>query len=101
MRIHGGGGSGSVLSGEAPSDAGLDATQMHYVTSYSSAELRMSHCKRVRKMPLSWLDLSMLIVKTEADWIDLWRRVVEVCVTCLPVVKIHTHNSWVAVVQEP
>ena len=76
-----GGGGGSVLSGEAASDSGLDATQVHYVSSYSPAELRTFHCERVRKMPLSGLDPSMLIgflCKTEADWIDLRRRVAEV-----------------------
>jgi cysteine protease ATG4 len=70
----------SELSGGA-SDVGLDATQMHYVTSYSAAELRTFHCERVRKMPLSGLDPSMLIgflCKTEADWIDLRSRVAEV-----------------------
>jgi cysteine protease ATG4 len=75
------GGGGSVLSGEAASDAGLDPTQMHYVTSYNAAELRTFHCERVPKMPLSGLDPSMLIgflCKTEADWIDLRRRVAEV-----------------------
>jgi cysteine protease ATG4 len=73
-------GGGSVLSGEA-SDAGLDPTQVHYVTSYTAAELRTFHSERVRKMPLSGLDPSMLIgflCKTEADWIDLRRRVAEV-----------------------
>jgi cysteine protease ATG4 len=69
-----------VLSGEA-SDAGLDTTQMHYVISYSAAELRTFHCERVRKMLLLGMDPSMLIgflCKTEADWIELRRRVAEV-----------------------
>ena len=73
-------GGGSELFGAA-SDVGLDATQMHYVTSYSAAVLRMFHCERVRKMPLSGLDSSMLIgflCKTEEDWIDLQCRVAEV-----------------------
>ena len=77
-------GGGSVLSGEPGSEAGLDHTQMHFVTSYSAAELRTFRCERVRKMPLSGLDPSMLIgflCKTEADWIDLRRRVAEVRVT--------------------
>ena len=70
------------MSGEAASDSGLDATQVHYVTSYSAAELQTFHCERVRKMPLSGLDPSMLILcKTEADWIDLRRSVAEVRVT--------------------
>jgi cysteine protease ATG4 len=70
-----------VLSGEA-SDTGLDPTQVYYVTLYSVVELRTFHSERVRKMPLSGLDPSMLIgflCKTEADWIDLRRRVAEVC----------------------
>ena len=74
-------GGGSELSGPG-SDVGLDPTQMHYVSAYSTAELRTFHCERVRKMPLSGLDPSMLIgflCKTEADWIDLRRRVAEVC----------------------
>ena len=67
---------GSVLSGEAASDAGLNATQTHWVTSYSAAELRTFHRERERKMPLSGLDPRMLIgilCKTEADWVDLRR----------------------------
>jgi cysteine protease ATG4 len=74
------GAGGSELSGGA-SDVGLDATQMHYVTSYSAAELRTFHCERVRNIPLSGLDPSILIgflCKTEADWIDLRSRVAEV-----------------------
>ena len=51
---------GSVLSGEA-SNAWLDHTQMHSMTLYSAAELRTFHCERIRKMPLSRLDPSMLI----------------------------------------
>ena len=62
--------------------ADLDPIQRHYVTAYSAAELRTFHCDRVRKMPLSGLDPSMLIgflVKDEDDWIDFRRRVTEVC----------------------
>ena len=64
--------SGSVLSGGA-SDTWSDHTQMHCIASYSAAELQTFHCERVRKMPVSGLDPSMLIGflwKTEADWID-------------------------------
>ena len=71
-----GGGGGSILSGEAASDAGLDTTQTHYVTLYSAAKLRTFHCERVREMPLSGLNPSMLIgilCKTGADWVDLRR----------------------------
>jgi cysteine protease ATG4 len=58
----------------------LDPLQEHYVTSYHAAELKTFHCERVRKMPLSGLDPSMLIgflCKDEADWRDFRRRVVE------------------------
>ena len=63
---------------------GLDATQVHYGSSYSAVELRMFHCECVRKMPLLGPDLSMLIgflFKTGVDWIDLRLRVAEVRVT--------------------
>jgi len=74
-------GAGSELSGAA-SDSGLDLSQRHYVTAYGLTELRMFHCDRVRKIPLSGLDPSMLIgflCKNEADRIDLRQRVTEVC----------------------
>ena len=61
-----------MLSGEA-SDAWLDHTQMHCMTSHSAAELRTFHCERVRKMPHSGFDPSMLnefMFKTKADWVD-------------------------------
>lgn len=59
----------------------LDPVAEHYVTQYSAAELRTFHCDRVRKIPLSGLDPSMLLgflCKDEADWIDLRKRVNEV-----------------------
>ncbi|KIK80202.1 hypothetical protein PAXRUDRAFT_159269 [Paxillus rubicundulus Ve08.2h10] len=58
----------------------LDPVADHYVTQYSAAELRTFHCDRVRKMPLSGLDPSMLLgflCKDESDWIDLRRRINE------------------------
>ncbi|KAH9020204.1 hypothetical protein EDB85DRAFT_532534 [Lactarius pseudohatsudake] len=88
------GGGGSELSGAA-SDVGLDPTQMHYVTAYSATDLRTFHCDRVRKMPLSGLDPSMLIgflCKTEADWIDLRRRVAEL---------FKNHKTIFSIVDEP
>ena len=63
------------------SDVGVDATQIHYVTWYSGAELRTFHCERVRNVPLSGLDPSMhigFLCKTEEDWIDLRSRVADV-----------------------
>ncbi|KAG5651052.1 hypothetical protein H0H81_010067 [Sphagnurus paluster] len=56
----------------------LDPVQEHYVTAYHGAELKTFHCERVRKMPLSGLDPSMLIgflCKNKADWYDFRKRV--------------------------
>ncbi|KAG9311154.1 cysteine protease required for autophagy [Chiua virens] len=58
----------------------LDPLPEHYVTQYNTAELRTFHCDRIRKMPLSGLDPSMLLgflCKDEKDWIDLRRRINE------------------------
>jgi len=60
---------------------GLDPAQLHYCTAYSAAELKTFHCDRVRKMPLSGLDPSMLIgflCRDEDDWRDFRKRVSEV-----------------------
>lgn len=59
----------------------LDPVQRHLVSAYSAAELKTFHCDRVRKMPLSGLDPSMLmgfLCKDEADWQDLKQRIAEV-----------------------
>ncbi|TFK32623.1 peptidase family C54-domain-containing protein [Crucibulum laeve] len=64
----------------AEREEGLDPIQEHYCTAYSAAELNTFHCERVRKMPLSGLDPSMLIgflCRDEADWWDFRRRVAE------------------------
>ncbi|KAF9043299.1 peptidase family C54-domain-containing protein [Panaeolus papilionaceus] len=64
--------------GPSGSAEGLDAIQIHYCNAYSAAELKTFHCERVRKMPLSGLDPSMLIgflCRDEADWEDFKRRV--------------------------
>ncbi|OSD05590.1 hypothetical protein PYCCODRAFT_1443018 [Trametes coccinea BRFM310] len=58
----------------------LDPIQRHYVTAYSQAELKTFHCDRVRKMPLSGLDPSMLLgflCKDEGEWLDLKNRIEE------------------------
>ena len=71
---------GIRLSG-VTSESNMDM-QTHYAMAYSAAELRTFDCDRVRKMPLSGLDPSMLIgflCKNEADWIDLRQRVTGVC----------------------
>ena len=59
----------------------LDPMQRHFVTAYSAAELNTFHCDRVRKMPLSGLDPSMLmgfLCKNEQDWIDFKAKVADV-----------------------
>ncbi|KAL1746117.1 peptidase family C54-domain-containing protein [Schizophyllum fasciatum] len=51
------------------------ALAAHYLAGYTAAETRTFHCERVRKMPMSGLDPSMLIgflCKDRADWDD-WR----------------------------
>ncbi|KAK7049890.1 Cysteine protease atg4 [Paramarasmius palmivorus] len=66
--------------GDRPHSSGLDPIQEHYISAYSPTELKTFHCERVRKMPLSGLDPSMLIgflCKNEADWNDFRRRVGE------------------------
>ncbi|KAL4074355.1 peptidase family C54-domain-containing protein [Scleroderma yunnanense] len=73
----------------------LDLTAAHYVTQYSAAELRTFHCDRVRKMPLSGLDPSMLLgflCKDESDWIDLRSRVNELN---------HKHKTIFTIQDEP
>ncbi|KAI0329156.1 hypothetical protein GY45DRAFT_918401 [Cubamyces sp. BRFM 1775] len=60
--------------------ADLDPIQRHYVTAYSPSELKTFHCDRVRKMPLSGLDPSMLLgflCKDENEWLDLKERILE------------------------
>lgn len=73
----------------------LDPVAEHYVTQYSAAELRTFHCDRVRKIPLSGLDPSMLLgflCKDEADWIDLRKRVNEL---------MHKHKPIFTIQDEP
>lgn len=68
-------------------DSDLDPVQQHYCTAYTAAELKTFHCERVRKMPLSGLDPSMLIgflCRDEAEWWDFRKRVGEVsCIWCV------------------
>lgn len=81
------------LSTESASE--LDPVAEHYVTQYSASELRTFHCDRVRKIPLSGLDPSMLLgflCKDEADWIDLRKRVNEL---------MHKHKTIFTIQDEP
>ena len=60
----------------------MDPMQEFYITAYSPEELRTFHCDRVRKMPISGLDPSMLIgflCRNERDWKDLRARLADVC----------------------
>jgi len=70
----------SLLSGI---EEDLDPLQQHYVNAYSAMELKTFHCDRVRKMPLSGLDPSMLIgffCRDESDWKDFRKKVEEVSI---------------------
>lgn len=61
--------------------ATIDPMSAYLATSYSLAELRTFHCDRVRKMPISGLDPSMLLgflCKNEADWKDFRERIADV-----------------------
>ncbi|KAJ7027134.1 hypothetical protein C8F04DRAFT_1238275 [Mycena alexandri] len=65
------------------------AEEAFYARAYSAAELRTFHCERVRKMPMSGLDPSMLIgfvCRDEAEWVDLRRRVKELPRTIFAIV---------------
>ncbi|KAF8708097.1 Peptidase family C54, partial [Rhizoctonia solani] len=61
---------------------GIDSPDgIHYCCAYSAAELRTFHCDRVRKMPMSALDPSMLLgflCRDDADWKDFRTRVADV-----------------------
>jgi cysteine protease ATG4 len=72
----------------APAGGGAltPAEEAFYGRAYSVAELQTFHSERVRKMPLSGLDLSILVgfvCRDEAEWVDLRRRVKEVCFSFL------------------
>ncbi|KAI0311798.1 peptidase family C54-domain-containing protein, partial [Amylostereum chailletii] len=73
---------GSDFSSDMRIESDLDPLQEHFVTAYSPTELRTFHCDRVRKLPLSGLDPSMLIAflcKDQNDCKDLRRRIAEGC----------------------
>ena len=62
--------------------------QQHYCTAYRVEELKTFHCERVRKMPLSGLDPSVLIgflCRDESDWWDFKRRSERYLLPLLPV----------------
>ncbi|KAJ7026273.1 hypothetical protein C8F04DRAFT_1125591 [Mycena alexandri] len=57
-----------------------DATEQYYASAYTAAELQTFHCEKVRKMPLSGLDPSMLVgflCRDAEEWMDFRKRVAE------------------------
>ncbi|KAJ7050562.1 hypothetical protein C8F01DRAFT_1178815 [Mycena amicta] len=57
-----------------------DLAKQYYATAYSTSELQTYHCEKVRKMPISGLDPSMLVgflVRDLEEWRDFRRRVLE------------------------
>jgi hypothetical protein len=61
---------------------GADLLWIRKNWAYSAAELKTYHCERVRKMPMSGLDPSMLIgflCRDKKDWWDFKKRVADVC----------------------
>lgn len=66
---------------QSTSTIALDTVAHSYATAYSPADLRTYHCDRIRKMPVSSLDPSMLLAflcRDEADWKNLRARITEV-----------------------
>jgi cysteine protease ATG4 len=59
-----------------------DASSKWFATAYTEAQLRTFHCDKVKKIPLSNVDPSMLLgflCKNEADFEDFCERVNKVC----------------------
>lgn len=60
----------------------VDSQTAWYATAYTSAQLKTFHCDKVKKLPLSGLDPSMLLgflVRDERDMDDFCARVAKVC----------------------
>ncbi|KAG8896174.1 Cysteine protease atg4 [Tulasnella sp. 403] len=88
--------SGSSFSSLVPSN--IDPMVYHYVAAYPQAELKTFHCDKVRKMPFSALDPSMLLgflCRDEADWKDLRSRAYEFSRLHKPIFSIQDEPpSW-------
>lgn len=66
-------------------ETSIDPNTMWYLNAYSEAQLKTFHCEKVRKMPLSGLDPSMLLgflCKDEREFDDFCVRVSKVSDTC-------------------
>ena len=66
----------------------VDAETRWYASAYAEAQLKTYHCDKVRKIPLSALDPSMLLgflCRDEADFEDFCERVVRVSLISVPV----------------
>jgi cysteine protease ATG4 len=74
----------SRLATESGTDPVLaeDVSSKWFATAYTEAQLRTFHCDKVKKIPLSNVDPSMLLgflCKNEADFEDFCERVNKVC----------------------
>jgi cysteine protease ATG4 len=72
---------GPGLSPAGPSRLAVDPQTLWYANAYSEAQLHTFHCEKVKKMPLSGLDPSMLLgflCRDEADFADFRERVSKV-----------------------
>jgi len=74
----------STVESGSKEPANVDASQKWYASAYTEAQLRTFHCDKVKKIPLSNVDPSMLLgflCKNEADFEDFCERVSKVCKT--------------------
>lgn len=72
---------GAASSSVGPSRPTVDPQTVWYANAYSEAQLRTFHCEKVKKMPLSGLDPSMLLgfmCRDGADFEDFCERVAKV-----------------------
>ncbi|KAG8757344.1 Cysteine protease atg4 [Serendipita sp. 396] len=84
--------SGMTPLSPTANNAPLDHLSTYLATAYSISELRTFHCEKVRKMPLSSLDPSMLLgflCRDEEEWKDLRERVAEMAKTKKAIFSIH------------
>lgn len=67
---------------DEPVERARDPSLEWYASAYSEAQLRTFHCEKVKKIPLSGLDPSMLLgflCRTEAEFEDFCERASRVC----------------------